>query len=87
MKCEGMFINDRTCELCEELNSQVYRDCKKKYNKKIQMIERLDEIKRNCIHCYGSYENDWQYIFKCAKQNQCYCNPTLECEQHNIRDK
>lgn len=82
-KCWGSFINDRTCQLCHELDSKQWGSCKRKYEETNNLKKKLYHIMINCPHkklYSGTYG-----VYYCELKNSV-CKPELNCEQSDQED-
>lgn len=87
MNCKGIFINDRTCELCKETNEKEYTECIKEHQDKTNAQMKLYEIKGKCPHRKTAYD---EYVeFDACNLNgngygrhadDCVCS--LKCEKY-----
>jgi hypothetical protein len=85
MRCYEQFKNDRTCDMCEVVNNDIFTKCKSKYENKILLNQKLLKIESECPYkteCWDEYSP----FTGCNKHGHGYgrfadyCKVTLECE-------
>ena len=87
MRCFGNanFWGDRTCELCKEVNKEVYGECVEAEKRRIKKLEDekfLERITAVCIHaeqCMGDFGD--KYIgcrLDCCEGDYANCVPFYE---------
>lgn len=87
MTCLGKFYNDRTCDLCAEINSKTFKECKRVFFENEEMNKRLKFIENICPHRNSAY-HDGDYFYTCNRNGKGFgrfadvCVCSLECEKY-----
>lgn len=87
MRCKGLFIDDRVCDLCARADSDDYLECIDETQKIREIGKELAEIKDNCKYRDTSYD-EYTRFWSCNLNGKGYgrnvdeCNVKLECKQY-----
>lgn len=85
MRCEGKFLDDRICDICEITDRKTYDKCVKIKTETIEMNEKLRKIQDSCPYRIERCD-DYTWYYACNKDGRGYirdakdCEVTLECE-------
>ena len=79
MGCFGLFYNDRTCELCQQINAETFSKCREARRIAKEKSDKIRETIERCPYRTDGYD-EYTHFYACSKNGNGYGRCADECK-------